>query len=321
MKFSMVLFFLLFAGFCSVKAGITAVTYTFSGGRFGDNLLAYAHAKWISYKYNIPLLYKPFGYSDQLKMHEAEIHYTHDLEAQFVEVVALTPDCIAIDPESGILYVVPFFPESIFNRNDWEFPYLFATDWQDSQFKTCLQQMISPINEVITLPLPHDCLNVAVHVRRGTGWDIPNYRITPQQLTASHPLRFAPDEFFIQQLQIIVQLYNDRQIYVYLFTDHDDPAELAAYYQQSVRCDRVRIDYRKTENNEFINVLEDFFALPHFDCLIRPDSNFSLMASKLGNYKVILSPWHGVVTGEDTVIDEICMELDGKTLIMKENKE
>ena len=296
----------------------SAVTYTFSGGRFGDNLLSYCHAKWIAYKYNIPLLYKPFGYSDQLKMHYLEIPYSIELEQQFERVVTYSEVDGEIDPESGFLYVIHFFPESIYDRQDPIFPYLFAVDWQDLQFKTLLNQMISPVN-IIKIPMPdQECLSVAVHVRKGTGWDIPNYRISPEQLTASHPLRFAPDSFFIAQLQKIAQLYPDKKIYVYLFTDHNDPAELAQKYSQAVQCDRMLIFHRKSQNNEFINVVDDFFALTQFDCLIRADSNFSFVAAQLAHYEVVISPWHGIITENETIIDEINLEMNGKSSIVRE---
>ena len=255
----------------------SAVTYTFSGGRFGDNLLSYCHAKWISYKYNIPLLYKPFGYSDQLMIHLLEIPYSDELEAQFNRIVTYSLADSHIDAESGTLYVIPFFPESIFNRNDETFPFLFFVDWDDPSFKALLQQMISPLVPIHIPVLLNECIMVAVHVRKGTGWDIPNYRITPEQLTASHPLRFAPDSFYIEQLKKITRIFPDRRIYVYLFTDHDNPGQLAVKYAQAVNCERMIIDYRTSENNEFINVLDDFFALTRFDCLIRADSNFSFI--------------------------------------------
>lgn len=312
------IFFLINIFFIASSTGcFTAVTYTFSGGRLGDNLLSYCHAKWVSYKYNIPLLYKPFDYSDQLMMHLSEMPYSQELEQQFTKIVVYSNDTI-IDPSSGYLYVIPYFPESIFNRDDSVFPFLFFVDWQDSEFKALLQKMIYPINQLKMPALPKDSLTVALHVRKGTGWDIPNYRITPEQLTASHPLRFAPDSFFINQLKNIVRIFNDQQIYIYLFTDHNNPAELAQKYRQAVGCDRMIIDYREQENNEFINVLDDFFALTHFDCLIRADSNFSFIASKLGNYKMQISPWHGLVNGHDTFIDEINFEIGGHVFIVKE---
>ncbi|NDD58753.1 MAG: hypothetical protein EBZ47_05820 [Chlamydiae bacterium] len=45
------------------------------GGRFGDRLIAYMHAKWLSYKYNIPMLYIPFAYSDDLILDDIELQY------------------------------------------------------------------------------------------------------------------------------------------------------------------------------------------------------------------------------------------------------
>ena len=290
---------------------VSAVTYDFSGGRLGDCLLSYAHAKWIAHSFDMPLLYKPFSYSNQLMMHELEFHYSDDLASQFNKIVIVTQDVMhTINREAGYLYVIPFFPESIFNREDTVFPYLFTVDWHNKEFKAELQRMIQPIIPLKALDLPEQMLKVAVHVRKGTGWDIPNYRITPAALTASHPLRFAPDSFYIKQLQRIAALYPDRSIYVYLFTDHNDPGELAKQYEQAVGCDRMKIDFRTDENNEFVNVLDDFFALTRFDCLIRADSNFSLMASKLAQYQLVIAPWHGRVEGLTTTIDEINIEIN-----------
>lgn len=311
------LVFVLLGTSCSSFSMPSAVTYTFSGGRFGDNLLSYCHAKWISYKYNIPLLYKPFQYSDQLILHSNEIPYHSDLETEFQEIVTYSKDT-HVQPENGYLYVVPFFPESIFNRYDQDYPYLFSVDWEDDAFKLILQTMICPINPV-AISRPYDkSVTVAVHVRKGTGWDIPNYRITPDALTASHPLRFAPDSFYIEQLKKIVKIFPHQNIYVYLFTDHDNPAELAKKYVNAVACDRLTIDYRRTENNEFINVIDDFFALTIFDCIIRADSNFSFIAAKLGNYKIQISPWHGFVNQQETQIDETQLIIQKQTFIVKE---
>ncbi len=47
---------------------------------------------------------------------------------------------------------------------------------------------------------------------------------------------------------------------------------------------------REEGNRHDLNVMDDFFALLDFDCLIRPDSNFSICAEILGNHKVVVSP-------------------------------
>ena len=42
----------------------SGVIYELSGGRFGDNLLSVAHAKWVAYSLGLPLVYLPFPFSD-----------------------------------------------------------------------------------------------------------------------------------------------------------------------------------------------------------------------------------------------------------------
>ena len=51
---------------------------------------------------------------------------------------------MAIDPDSGFLYVIHFFPESIYNRQDPIFPFFLV--WIGKiAFKALLKQMISPV--------------------------------------------------------------------------------------------------------------------------------------------------------------------------------
>ena len=52
------------------------------------------------------------------------------------------------------------------------------------------------------------------------------------------------------------------------------------------------------------NVLEDFFAMTEFDCLIRPDSNYSTVAEILGDYMLVMHP------------AEICSK-EGKSIVTK----
>lgn len=297
----------------------SAVTYSFSGGRFGDNLVSYCHAKWISYKYDVPLLYKPFEYSDQLAMHVLEAHYSEEMEQEFNQVVEYVRADSSIDTKKRYLYEVCYFPEDIFIRSRTIVPY-FNIDWHNQEFKKLLQKMICPINPIEKPIIPEGYIGVALHVRRGTGWDIPGHRMTSQELTAYMPGRFAPDSFYISQLKRLIEFFPHNMLYVYLFTDHDKPEELAEKYRQAINCDRLVFNYRKSENNEFINVLEDFFALMSFDCLIRAESHFSIIASKLGNYKVVISPYHAITEGENTIIDKIAFEKDGISSIIIEGE-
>ena len=63
-----------------------AVTYDFSGGRLGDNLISFSHVLWASYKYEVPLLYRSFKYSDMLRLHE--LHKLCDFD-DYTEVIQI----------------------------------------------------------------------------------------------------------------------------------------------------------------------------------------------------------------------------------------
>jgi hypothetical protein len=47
-----------------------------------------------------------------------------------------------------------------------------------------------------------------------------------------------------------------------------------------------------------------------FDCFIRPDANLSIIATKIGNYKIVISPkeyhWEGTRLVIDDVVKDTC---------------
>src|SRR5438105_15457461 len=81
---------------CIADESNNAITWQANGGRFGDNLLSYARAKWLSYKYNIPVLYQPFPYADELLLHENEALYTPECLFHFSTVIHLLKNISAI---------------------------------------------------------------------------------------------------------------------------------------------------------------------------------------------------------------------------------
>jgi len=288
----------------------SAVTYTFSGGRLGDNLLAYCHAKWIAYKYDIPLLYRAFPYSDQLMMHEKEILLTQEEYAKYDAIIDISKVYpYLFEPEKNILYVIPYFPESIIEREkNPRFFYYFPVDWDDYAFKAELCTMISPRFPLTITKKPKDCLTIALHVRIGTGFDIASLKDYPNQTAENiSQLKFPPLTYYIQQLKRIAEYYPNELLHVRMFTDHNNPAELADFFKENVQCPRMGFAYRNDDNRHDLNVLEDFFSITQFDCLIRPDANFSTVASKLGHYKIQISPWHCIVHENQYHIDEILM--------------
>jgi len=269
----------------------SAVTYTLSSGRLGDNLLSYLHAKWIAYVYDIPLLYKPFNYSDQLALHDVEKLYTAALEKQFKKVVTVSMP-LMIDKYANILYVVPYFPESLAEHTpESDFLY-FITGWDDLGFQKIIRTVLQPKNQLILIKPPQNCMSVAVHVRVGRGYDFPEDQSADDRLLMHYPLKFVPDSYYIEQIQEIVRIFSDQPLYVYLFTDDPQPGALLKKYKQALNNNNVTFACRMKKNHHCAHVLEDFFSLLQFDCLIRSDSNFPLVASKLMRHMIHICPSH-----------------------------
>lgn len=275
-----VFFFLTVIGLSNVIYARSAVTYEFSHGRMGDWLISLSHAKWIAYKYNIPFIYKPFHYSDQFTMHVNERHYSESEFSKYRKVV-LNDRNIVINPKANILYIVPYFSESHFEP-DFS-PLNFTVDWTDRGFLRELRNFMRPRFSLASPQIPEGHISVAVHVRKGGGFDVAN-------LTQLVPHKSPPDSFYIEQIKRLTTIFPGQRLYAFIFTDHDKPLELMEYYKVAINNENVVFACRETENAYNKNVVDDFFALTKFDCLIRPDSNFSLMASKLKDYKVQISP-------------------------------
>ncbi len=266
----------------------STVTYNL-GDRLGDNLASYCHARWISYKRNIPFHYTPFKYSEHLaftKMYPVrnadnlkEVMLFPQLLKRQINIHSLT-----IQKDPNFLYVVPFFPETRIDAINFGYTY-FDVGWEDEAFLAQLREEIRPIIPLPTLELPKDRITVAVHLRKGSGPDGITYRLQ------DFPLRFPPDSFFIPQIKRVSEMFHNQPLYVYIFTDDKNPAALVERYRAAVNKPNImfRCCQASHPNPEF-HVLEDFFNLTLFDCIIRPESHFSQIASKLSRAKVIIHP-------------------------------
>lgn len=267
----------------------SAVTYEFSGGRMGDNLIAYLHAKWISYKYDIPLLYRPFPYSDQFRFDDIELRYQERFAQGIQHHFYLGRNQTVIQNRSLIgLYIVPYFPESTAERiyfRDGQgnhFPY-FKVDWKDPGFRKIALEMLTPKIPVQVCDCPKDKTTIAVHVRTGGGFDDSSFAF-------KQPLKCPPMSFYLEQLQSICQIFPTEELYFHIFTDDAHPEKIAQCFDEFIGEDRISFSYRKEDNWHDQNVLEDLFSMMQFDCLIRPESNYSILASLLKDYQVLLHP-------------------------------
>lgn len=229
----------------------TPVTYGFSGGRLGDNLLSYLHARWIAHRDGVPLIYRPFPGSDAFALSQEP-----------------TPILPAVE--------IPYFPEPS-QKNCHP---LFSVPWNDPTFLAEVRATLQPTTTHTLLSLPSDKITLCVHIRRGGTFDTPSVRL-------EQPLKFPPDSFYIEQIARVATIFRGLPLYVFLMTDDLEPTELLTRYQKAIPLANIEWHSRIQPPE---NDLDDFFSIPLFDCLIFCDSNFSLVASKLGDYALTIAP-------------------------------
>jgi hypothetical protein len=277
-----------------------AISYSFSGGRFGDNLIAYFHAKWIAYKNSLPFLYVPFLYSENLNLDILDQPASDSF--RFENSVALKKDSgFNFTEVQSSLFIIPYFPECKFELEMYSFlqelPH-FDVDWEDPEFHREVIESLTPKYPIKTLELPKNKITVGVHVRRGGGVDIYHPDLF-------FPLKFPHDSYYIQQIERIAKIFDKKQLYVFILTDDLNPNEIVNKYRQALNNPNIEFACREKNNSPFNNVLEDFFSIPKFDCLILCQSNFSIVASKMSNYSIVITPYHCIANGTGYTIDNV----------------
>lgn len=305
------------------------VTNGLAKGRLGDQLISYMHAKWVAYKYNLPFYYKPFAYSDQLVLDDLEQHYNHKILTDNRQVKIMKHgqllEQFMTTGRNGIIYEIPYFPESLeelqptvgpdnyhWRRRTGEFAY-FTVNWDDPEFKKLIQTMVAPKKPLNLVKLPKGRFTIAIQVRKGDGFDLPllhnlsdkAYNPKIIYIDVVFPLKFPPEEYFIEQLKYVLERFKGKRPYVYIFTDDSAPQAILERIKEAVNSPNVEFACRETVNNHYSNVLEDLFSITQFDCFIRPDSNLSIVAAKLGDFKMVISPAHHKWEKHRLIIDKV----------------
>ncbi len=276
-----------------------AVTYSAGDARFGDALLTYLHAKWISFLYDIPLLYQPFSYSDQLVMHVQEKRFSQNCIKNLKQVITVKKDSkINFDKNANILYIVPYFPESPYEHQLYSYKeLLFNVDWGNPFFKKIIQAVVAPIKQLQYPQIPTDMASIAVHVRTKSGADV-LFRDGKHKMPASSgaysdinfPLKHITNDYYVAQIKRLHDLLGRPKTYVYIFTDDANPPAIKNAIETAVNRPELIFDCRAPGEHHKTGVLDDFFALPRFQFFIGNDSNFSMMASFISDHLITIRP-------------------------------
>ena len=292
----------------------SAVTYQL-GDRLGDNLASYCHARWLSYIHKIDCVYTPFKESEALAF--SRIHRSVILVRNgFRKVERFHPRGSKIDPmnigiqkDANILYIVPYFPETRYDAVKEGLMH-FDIDWNNEEFMKLIRSEISPIHPPAKLGLPNDRITVAVHVRRGSGPDQSKYNWNARKqpgtyFVENYPLRFPHDSFFIEQIRRLSEMLNDQPMYVHIFTDDKNAAALIEKYAKEVGKPNIIYNSRPNQTDHSAYILQDFFDMMSFDCIIRPESHYSQISSRLSRAKIVIRPEEFIWKNRDLIITKV----------------
>ena len=300
----------------------SAITFLPSkGGRLGDHLITYCKAKYIASFTQLDFYCPDFPYKDELMLDTYEQSLMPHVKKQFKkeQFLSYVADNMILE-RNDVLYTIALYT----SVNNWTRHDSTRIDMQAQHFQDMLQECtacdnfmreirhtIQPKEPLHVIQPPKDCISIAVHVRKGGNFDSPllsqQYYSTVNldypvmidpSIKVTHfsdwttPLKFPPEQYYINQIKKILRRHKNQNIYIHIFTDDIEPHVLAFIFQHTLQKKNIHINYCTTSS-----VLTDLFSMTHFDYLIRPYSFFSLIAELLGTHKLIISPcsweWRG----------------------------
>lgn len=290
-----------------INKDVSMVTYDLSGGRFGDGLVSYFHGKWLSYRYGIPLLFNPFPLSEYLNLSAMEVNPDERHRSSFKEVVHLISKenierLKCHQKEENILYVVPYYSEFEGECNHEFFKKHVHIEWQNESFRNLLLKHIDSDHAKPRPVIFQDMVNIALHVRTGRGFDnlaspgedyIQALKNEKQFCNIFFPLKLPAMNYFSNALHQCCLLLGNEQVHVHVFTDDVQPVKVLNALQDHmnlVEHDCSLVYTHGDGSQKALSIIEDFLSMTHFDCLIRPASNFSFAAAKISDFHMEISP-------------------------------
>ncbi len=263
------------------------------GDRFGDRVLVYAQARYLSYITSTTFLYRPFIYSDTLTIefqafpYEAYACRYHRVFHIFSLETLTEFFRILRDPHSPpTLFILDYFPSDI---SEWDFDatrsLFLDIPWEDPGFSSYLRKSLSPRIHIPDLR-SQDRLNVAIHVRTLSGRD------TVESSFMTLPLKHPGSDYHKRQIARVYEWNLRKPLYVFIFSDTKNPSHVLRDFQESFRGKDIVFGIQYLESSDTNYAVQDFFAMQKFDVLIATQSNFSAMASRVGSLNMVFLPVH-----------------------------
>ncbi len=326
--------------FCSPRphCAITNDTST-KIARMGDQMVRYCKAKWLAHKYNIEFLLTNFPHSDEFVFSKLEKVLNEDYMKKFKKVIVIKneSDLASYLKKAKVNTLFKIGLPTVIKdgklRDRLSLAPLYSLSRKNECFGSELKRLLQPLVSVPQVSLPENMITVAVHVRKGGGFDNPlsaeqyfdgseqfeDYKFmymdnkthneicdttvsdtgdmnqeqaVPKPADRVYPMRFPPEQYYVDQIKKLSELLCDAPLYVYIFTDDPKPQEILERFKESINKQNIVFATRNGENIYSNHAVEDMFAMAQFDCLIRSLSDYALIPQLVGSHKIIFFPWH-----------------------------
>jgi hypothetical protein len=145
-----------------------AITNGFEGWRrLGDNILTVCKTKYFAREYNLPYYFSTFPYFDSFHYSTIEKPLTDDLKNSFKKMIFVNSSKDITDNISSqepILFVCVYLSAT---------PSIYEYIKNNPSFEQEIHQTFTPYESIKQVSKPSDQLTIAVHVRKGGGFDWP----------------------------------------------------------------------------------------------------------------------------------------------------
>ncbi len=292
-----------------------AITFQKNPGRLGDQILNYCKHKWLAHKYNLDLYVPDFTYKQCFALNQLEKSEKQLDRDKYMHNVKIKADTdIRPRRDQDMLYVGHYYLmiNSIADQSKWA-DHLFGLTIVDAVFGNKIQNMLRLRVELSDIALPSNCISVAMHIRKGGGFDKPLASVQykdqidgsskikkgSQFADRSQPFKFPPEQFYLDQLCNLYEYLNKQDLCVYVFTDDKNPQAIVDRLQERVPYKNIQFNWRPSGNAHNKNVIEDIYAMSQCDYLIRSKSHYPWIAQMMGQHKGIIYPvsysWKGAL--------------------------
>jgi len=291
-------------------------------GRMGDQVIAYAKAKWFAHKYHLPYLYKPFPYSEFFALHTDELSYDDIPNYKRLKVRLFQDSTLQSKKEDNVCYAVDY----LYASPEWEWSSdvgLWTDAMNEKEYLRELRAMLTPNIDIPELVKPEGKRTVAVHIRKGSYFDNDGFfseqefiilpdeepetlRLVSSFMDVGEPYKFPPNQYYIDQIKRLSARFSHAPLHVVLFTDYHTPEELLSVLRKNVNLENITYGIASEVTFEKLGTarapgiectLKDLMLMTQCDCLIRSGSNYAQVAHLLGEYEVVYFPrdaaWYG----------------------------